>query len=89
MRDDEGALRSALPDGVRARIVRTGSGLDMHVLEAGFEEHGRPALLLLHGFLDGEISRQKSLRWEYIRAASTSVVILPTEFVRVRHISYN
>ena len=50
MRDDEGALRSALPEGVRARFVRTGTGLDMHVLEAGRLEPGRKTILLLHGF---------------------------------------
>ena len=39
-----------LPPGVRARFVANGNGLDMHVLEAGFEEGERPRLLLLHGF---------------------------------------
>ena len=39
-----------LPPGVRARHVDTGTGLDMHVLEAGFETPGRPVVLLLHGF---------------------------------------
>jgi pimeloyl-ACP methyl ester carboxylesterase len=39
-----------LPAGVRSRIVRGINGLDMHVLEAGFEAKGRPCLLLLHGF---------------------------------------
>ena len=39
-----------LPDGIRARILPTGTGLAMHVLEAGFEDAGRPCLLLLHGF---------------------------------------
>ena len=54
-----------LPAGIRSRIVRGINGLDMHVLEAGFEpgearfdaglESGvetsrRPLLLLLHGF---------------------------------------
>ena len=39
-----------LPDGVRSRFVQNVNGLTMHVLEAGFETAGRPALLLLHGF---------------------------------------
>lgn len=41
---------STLPQGVRARIVPGVNGLDMHLLEAGFETPGRPCLLLLHGF---------------------------------------
>ena len=39
-----------LPPGVRSRFVHGVNGLTMHVLEAGFETGGRPALLLLHGF---------------------------------------
>ncbi len=39
-----------LPEGVRSRFVHGINGLTMHVLEAGFETRGRPALLLLHGF---------------------------------------
>jgi pimeloyl-ACP methyl ester carboxylesterase len=39
-----------LPRGIRARFVDSINGLRMHVLEAGFEEKGRPCLLLLHGF---------------------------------------
>ncbi len=39
-----------LPAGVRSRFVDNHNGLRMHVLEAGFETGGRPALLLLHGF---------------------------------------
>ena len=39
-----------LPRGIRARFVDNINGLRMHVLEAGFEEKGRPCLLLLHGF---------------------------------------
>jgi len=40
----------ALPAGIRSRMVSGVNGLTMHVLEAGFETPGRPALLLLHGF---------------------------------------
>jgi pimeloyl-ACP methyl ester carboxylesterase len=39
-----------LPAGVRARMVDNHNGLYMHVLEAGFEQPGRPCVLLLHGF---------------------------------------
>jgi pimeloyl-ACP methyl ester carboxylesterase len=46
-----GPLDSAvLPEGVRARFVPDVNGLNMHLLEAGFETPGRPCLLLLHGF---------------------------------------
>ena len=45
------ALNSpTLPRGIRARFVDDINGLRVHVLEAGFEEKGRPCLLLLHGF---------------------------------------
>ena len=39
-----------LPATIRSRFVDDINGLDMHVLEAGFETPGRPCLLLLHGF---------------------------------------
>ena len=39
-----------LPRGIRSRFVENINGLRMHVLEAGFEPNGRPAVLLLHGF---------------------------------------
>ncbi|MBV9522547.1 MAG: alpha/beta fold hydrolase [Alphaproteobacteria bacterium] len=42
--------QSVLPPGLRARFVDDVNGLRMHVIEAGFEEKGRPCLLLLHGF---------------------------------------
>lgn len=41
---------ATLPPGVRSRFVDNVNGLRMHVLEAGFETSGRPALLLLHGY---------------------------------------
>jgi pimeloyl-ACP methyl ester carboxylesterase len=41
---------SVLPAGVRARILPGINGLDIHVLEAGYEGKGWPAVLLLHGF---------------------------------------
>jgi pimeloyl-ACP methyl ester carboxylesterase len=42
--------QTVLPPGVRARFVDNGNGLSMHVLEAGWDDHSRPCLLLLHGF---------------------------------------
>lgn len=39
-----------LPAGLRARFVRGVNGLDVHILEAGFETPGRALVLLLHGF---------------------------------------
>lgn len=39
-----------LPPSIRSRMVDNINGLNMHVLEAGFETRGRPCLLLLHGF---------------------------------------
>jgi pimeloyl-ACP methyl ester carboxylesterase len=43
-------LESRLPPGVRSRLVEGINGLTMHLLEAGHETPGRPAVLLLHGF---------------------------------------
>src|SRR5258705_8875714 len=39
-----------LPAGIRSRYVSNINGLSFHVLEAGFEEKGRPCVLLLHGY---------------------------------------
>jgi pimeloyl-ACP methyl ester carboxylesterase len=39
-----------LPAGIRSRAVTGVNGLTVHMLEAGFEESGRPAVVLLHGF---------------------------------------
>jgi pimeloyl-ACP methyl ester carboxylesterase len=41
---------STLPPGIRSRTVENVNGLTVHLLEAGYEAPGRPALLLLHGF---------------------------------------
>src|SRR6202023_238861 len=41
---------STLPPGIRSRMVSNVNGLAVHILEAGFETAGRPAVLLLHGF---------------------------------------
>jgi pimeloyl-ACP methyl ester carboxylesterase len=39
-----------LPEGMTSRFIDGVNGLRMHVLEAGFVDPSRPALLLLHGF---------------------------------------
>ena len=41
---------SVLPTGIRSRVLSGINGLDIHVLEAGHELPGRPAVMLLHGF---------------------------------------
>lgn len=41
-----------LPAQIRSRMIHEVNGLDVHVLEAGFESPGRPLALLLHGFPD-------------------------------------
>jgi pimeloyl-ACP methyl ester carboxylesterase len=41
---------TALPAGIRSRLVTGVNGITMHVLEAGYEGKGRPGLLLVHGF---------------------------------------
>jgi len=52
---------SVLPNGVRARILPGINGLDVHVLEAGYETSGRSAVLLLHGFPEIAYSWRKVL----------------------------
>jgi pimeloyl-ACP methyl ester carboxylesterase len=39
-----------LPRGIRSRRVDTHNGVVLHVLEAGFENRGKPCVVLLHGF---------------------------------------
>jgi pimeloyl-ACP methyl ester carboxylesterase len=50
MTEMEPLENAVLPSGIRSRFVRDVNGLDVHVLEAGFEVEGRPCVLLLHGF---------------------------------------
>src|SRR5882672_7328202 len=42
--------KTVLLDGIRSRFVNDINGLNMHVLEAGFEVSNRPCVLMLHGF---------------------------------------
>ena len=39
-----------LPNAIRARFVEAVNGLQMHILEAGYDAADRPVALLLHGF---------------------------------------
>src|SRR5262245_33292460 len=39
-----------LPAGIRSRQIPNVNGMTAHILEAGYETPGRPAVLLLHGF---------------------------------------
>jgi len=41
---------AALPAGIRSRFIEHVNGLTVHILEAGYETAGRPAVLLMHGF---------------------------------------
>jgi pimeloyl-ACP methyl ester carboxylesterase len=41
---------STIPRGIRSRSLSNVNGLTVHMLEAGYETPGRPAVLLLHGF---------------------------------------
>jgi pimeloyl-ACP methyl ester carboxylesterase len=46
---------------LRSRLLDNGNGLNMHVLEAGFETENRPCVLLLHGFPEMAYSWRKVL----------------------------
>jgi pimeloyl-ACP methyl ester carboxylesterase len=39
-----------LPRGIRSRHIDTNNDVVLHILEAGFEQPGRPCVVLLHGF---------------------------------------
>src|SRR5229473_6265446 len=39
-----------VPAGIRSRHIANVNGMTVHILEAGYETPGRPAVLLLHGF---------------------------------------
>src|SRR6202171_550659 len=39
-----------IPAGIRSRQIANVNGMNVHILEAGYETPARPALLLLHGF---------------------------------------
>ena len=39
-----------LPSEIRSRTIEGVNGIEMHVLESGFEDGNRPLVLMLHGF---------------------------------------
>ena len=49
------------PEAVRSRRLDNGNGLNVHVLEAGFERENRRCVLLLHGFPEIAYSWRKML----------------------------
>lgn len=53
--------KTTLPQGIRSRIVPAINGLNMHILEAGFEQANSPCILLLHGFPELAYSWRKQL----------------------------
>jgi pimeloyl-ACP methyl ester carboxylesterase len=53
------AMLAQLPPGIRSRQVNNGNGLNVHILEAGFEQPGRECVLLLHGFPELAFSWRK------------------------------
>src|ERR1700743_2504963 len=61
---------------VRSRMIANVNGLDMHVLEAGFEADGRPCVLLLHGFPELAFSWRKVMP---VLAAAGFHVIAPDQ----------
>src|SRR5205823_647987 len=48
-----------IPAGIRSRYIANVNGMTVHILEAGFETPGRPAVLLLHGFPELAFSWRK------------------------------
>jgi pimeloyl-ACP methyl ester carboxylesterase len=48
-----------LPAGIRSRQIANVNGMTVHILEAGHETPGRPAVLLLHGFPELAFSWRK------------------------------
>jgi hypothetical protein len=48
-----------IPTGIRSRHIPNVNGMTVHILEAGYETPGRPAVLLLHGFPELAFSWRK------------------------------
>jgi pimeloyl-ACP methyl ester carboxylesterase len=65
-----------LPPSIRSRSVANVNGLMVHILEAGYEVSGRPALLLLHGFPELAYSWRKVM---LLLAAAGYYVIAPDQ----------
>ncbi len=65
-----------LPDGVRSRHIADVNGMTAHILEAGYETPGRPAVLLIHGFPELAYSWRKVMP---VLAAAGYYVIAPDQ----------
>ena len=65
-----------LPPGVRSRQISNVNGLTVHILEAGYETQGRPAVVLLHGFPELAYSWRKVMP---VLAAAGYHVIAPDQ----------
>jgi pimeloyl-ACP methyl ester carboxylesterase len=63
VRTDIGSLppygNGTIPAGIRSRVINNVNGLNMHILEAGFETPGQPLVVLLHGFPELAFSWRK------------------------------
>ena len=53
---------STIPAGIRSRHIANVNGMTVHILEAGYETPGRPAVLLLHGFPELAYSWRKVMQ---------------------------
>src|SRR3989475_10663998 len=53
---------TTLPAGIRSRFINNINGITYHVLEAGFENAGRPCVLLIHGFPELAYSWRKVIQ---------------------------
>src|SRR2546428_5482640 len=67
---------ATMPPGIRSRAVADVNGLTVHMLEAGYETPGRPAVLLLHGFPELAYSWRKVMP---VLAAAGYHVIAPDQ----------
>ena len=65
-----------LPAGIRSRQAANANGLAVHILEAGYETPGWPAVLLLHGFPELAYSWRKVMPF---LAAAGYYVIAPDQ----------
>lgn len=51
--------QASIPPGIRSRFVKDINGLNVHLLEAGFDSGNRPCVLLLHGYPELAFSWRK------------------------------
>ena len=72
-----------LPPGIRSRRIANVNGLTVHILEAGYEVPGRPAVLLLHGFPELAYSWRKVML--PLAAAEYHVIAPRTAGIRPHH----